>query len=161
MRMLGEDSDLPEGTRDALHVPYVVCRMKEERFPEIILGETETQEQKNERWRAYYKKKEKDQCNPGDWVKFSNSTFSEVEKCTKEEAHGIVDPFLQVTSFFDRFIVLLVPGMTSEPLHSFEINPDFLKLKKEMLEYDLKQSKEEDSDCAECYEIRNNRIIRN
>jgi len=135
MQRLDQDCELPVGTRDACHVPFVVAR------------------------KAYGNPKDWE-LKPGEFVKFTNDKYTEFVTCTKEEAQGILNPFLDEISTFENVIVFMMPGITGPVQHEFEINPQVRLDEKEMLEVELEERKEQNPECADCYMIRNNRVIR-
>lgn len=126
------------GETDALHVPFVVVEYR----PTI-------EEYRNNTL-----------LKPGEWVKLKEGNTKEVVRCSKEEAIGMIDPFLDEIDGYDKFVVLLVPGVTTETRHTFEIRPELKKLKREFLEAELEEHKKDDPECASCWQIKNNRIIR-
>lgn len=130
---LDESCDLPVGTRDAVHCPFVVIQ--------------------NHDWKLDLK--------PGDWVRFKDDTFTTIEPCEKKDAHGLINPFINELSTFEGFVVFIVPGIATDVEHTFKINPDLKRIRQVLLEIELKQVQAEDEACAGCWEIRNNRVIRN
>lgn len=133
MKSLGFNPEERIGTKDAVHVHIVIAE----------------------------KDSYKEEIKPGDWVKFTDDKYNKIIKCEKVDAHGIVDPFLDEYIYsFDKFAVLLVPGIASAVRHDFEINPNFRVWEKEALEDELKEIRDNDSDCGDCWQIRNNKIIR-
>lgn len=95
MKSLDESVDgIPLGTKDAVHVPYIVVKA------------------------AY------ESVNPGNWVRFSNSSQEKVVSCDKDDALviGIVNPFVDSVSYGDSFVVLLIPSITTPVRHQFEID---------------------------------------
>ena len=86
--MLGQTDKLPLGTRDAVHVPYIVA---------CAICPVE----------------------PGDWVKFTTRSGTGVTKCSKEEADGIIDPFINGPITSDFFMVLIKPGKSGPVKHNF------------------------------------------
>lgn len=120
------------GERDAVHVPIVTC---------------EAHDYKN-------------LPAPSDWVRFTDDKFTTVVKCEKKDAHGIADPFLDEISAFQRFAVLIVPGVTTDVRHEFQIIPELRDAKRQALEFELEQIKLDDQACSDCWVIRNNNILR-
>jgi len=135
---LDQTCRIPVGTRDAVHVPFVVGRAKDSSIQERIEG-----------------------LKPGSFVKFVDDKFVEFALCTKEEAHGILNPFLDEITWYDAVVVFIMPGITTPVVHHFEIEPKLKELHQKMLELELEQRKESDPACAGCYEIKNNKVIRN
>jgi hypothetical protein len=136
MNELGTDSDLPVGTRDAVHVPFVVAIVDHKLNVGIRLS-----------------------IQPGQWVRFTDEKFTKVEPCEKEDAHGIIDPFIDEMSLYN-VRVLLRPGITSPVRHEFEIDPSRLQLERAMLAAEVEERKRNDPGCAECWRIQNRRVIR-
>jgi hypothetical protein len=67
----------------------------------------------------------------GDNVRFTDNTFTKVERCGKRERHAIVDPFAEIGSG-ELFWVLLAPNKTSNLSHKFDIDiEDVKKVSKE------------------------------
>lgn len=134
MKELGkEPDDLLLGQKDAVHVPIVIARSQD------------------------YKQ----QLHPGDWVNFTDKKYTQfVVVDTKEEALGMIDPFLDEVSPYDNVVILLKPGITSPVRHEFEINPELLEETNKLLREELKELQEKDSGCSECWTIRNGSIIR-
>ncbi len=62
--------------------------------------------------------------NPGDWVRFTDSSYDEVASCTPGDADGMVDPFLEtsVRAEVDYFLVILKPSLVSGFKHHFELD---------------------------------------
>ncbi len=131
--------NLPMGTRDALHVPYVVARW-------------DTPNDIKERLAG---------LKPGSYVKFINTEYTKFVVCEKADAQGVVNPFIDEISCYDNVVVLLIPGITTPVRHNFDIKPELLQAEKEILELELRGAKNQDPGCAECYEIRNNEVVRN
>lgn len=143
---LDQECRIPPGTRDAMHVPYVVGKAK--RIP------YSQRNKDNGGWDGHT-------LSPGQHVKFTDDKFIYFVPCSKEESHGILNPFLDEVSIHDNVIVLLTPGITGPTRHAFDINPEKRKWERQALEMELEQYKAEDDGCADCYEIRNGRVIRN
>jgi hypothetical protein len=126
------------GTRDACHVPFIVGQLHRNpvnyHFQEL---------------------------KPGEFVKFVDEKFQKFVTCGKDEAHGILNPFIDEISMYESVVVFILPGITTSVRHTFNIDPKLKEYQKELLEEHLKASKEDDPNCAGCYEIRNNTIIRN
>lgn len=127
------------GTRDAVHVPVVAARAK---YIPLSTG-----------IRPEYV--------PGAYVKFVDDKFMEFIICDKKEAHGILNPFLDEISVFDTVLVFIMPGITTPVRHDFKIDPKFKEIEQGMLQSELEYAKKSDPECAGCYEIRNNTVIRN
>lgn len=134
---LGYDPRMPAGTRDAVHVPIVIGRLKR---PLDVAKENSLQ--------------------PGSWVKFVDNKYIEFELSDKENGHGIVDPFVDEIAFFGEIFILLRPGITTPVRHEYEIDPEMLKFQKELLQEELKNERESDPACADCWQIRNGSVIR-
>ena len=132
-RSLDQDCDLPAGTRDAIHVPFVVGKP-------VFQGIQHIQ--------------------PGSWVRFVDANFTEFVLCDKTDAHGIVNPFLDEISRYNDVVVLLIPGITSQVTHQFDIDPSLRDQRQAMLEAELAEVKEQDPGCADCWVIRNNCVVR-
>lgn len=137
---LDQNCHIPLGTRDAVHVPFVVGRAS--------WGKSSLQERM-------------DGMKPGAFVRFVDEKFVEFVLCAKEEAHGIINPFLDEVSYYDSVVVMLIPGITTPVVHHFEINPKQKELEQQILQSELELAKESDPPCAGCYVIRNNEVIRN
>lgn len=133
---LDQTCSIPLGTRDAIHVPFTVGSLH------------------NKFKAGIYK------LIPGSFVRFVDDKFIEFELCEREKAHGILNPFLEEISIFDNVVVLLKPGITSVVRHTFDIDPKKEEIEKQILEMELKEAKEEDPSCADCYVIKNNRVTR-
>jgi hypothetical protein len=130
---LDQDTCLPRGTRDALHVPFVVAG-------------------------ADYKYRGR--INSGDFVKFVDEKFTLFTPCEREEAHGVINPFLKEVSCYQTVVVLLLPGITTSVRHTFEITPEKKEWEKDILQTELEAAKREDPECADCWVILNNRVTR-
>ncbi len=130
---LDETCRLMTGTRDAVHVPIVA---------------------------AVVDRSHKGELTPGDFVKFTDAEFTKFLPCKKNEAHGILNPFIDEISRYEPVVVMLVPGITSPVRHNFDIDPKQQQIKTEMLKAELEEAKQSDPECAECWIISNNRIIR-
>lgn len=133
---------LPVGTRDSVHVPFVVGRAE---FPKEL------------RDRMTLHKA----LQPGAYVKFIDDKYTKFVLCEKAEAHGVLNPFLDQISMWDPVVVFLLPGITTTTRHTFEIDPGMKDQVRTVLEAQLRRAQEEDPECAECYEIVNNQLIRN
>lgn len=129
---LDYDCDLPLGTRDAVHVPVIAVQCKD--------------------WKADLK--------PGDPVKFIDDKLTEVAPCSRAEAQAFVNPFIDSVSHFENFLVLMIPGVTSPVNHHFEVNFEKAKIERACLEAELESRKNSDPGCADCYDIRNGRVMR-
>jgi hypothetical protein len=134
---LDQECDLPLGTRDAIHVPYVVGTISKD----LSL-------------------KERMLILPGCWVRFIDDKFIKFVPCEKAEAHGMVNPFLDKISRYSDVVVLLIPGITSQVTHQFDIDPSLRDQRQAMLEAELAEVKEQDPGCADCWVIRNNCVVR-
>ncbi len=64
----------------------------------------------------------REEVEPGDWVKFVDSDYDVVEKSSKSDADGIIDPFLSKIRNGDSFLVLLNPGLSKNLRHTFELS---------------------------------------
>jgi hypothetical protein len=133
---LDQDCCLPLGTRDAVHLPIVVATYK------------------------YGGPSNRHELKPGEYVKFVDKDYIYFVPCEKEEAQGILNPFLDEITYFDPVVVFILPGITTAVRHAFEINPEMKTWEKQYLEKNLERAKQEDPACAGCYIIRNNDIIR-
>jgi hypothetical protein len=136
---LDKSCSLPVGTRDAIHVPYVVATC------------TATIEQQQEH---------KFKIPPGSYVRFTDENCTKFILCARDEAQGIVNPFLTEILFWHPVVVLVMPGITTPVRHIFNINPAMQRWEQQVLEKELAEVKAQDPDCAECWHIRNNEIIR-
>ena len=136
---LDQTCHLPIGTRDAIHVPFVVARLAESVSMEDRLAG----------------------LKPGSFVRFTDAEYTKFVICDKQLAHGILNPFVDEISYYEPVVVLLMPGITTPVRHRFDINPSLKESERQWLSARLEEAKEEDPDCAGCYEIRNNKIIRN
>jgi len=136
---LDKTTRLMIGTRDAVHVPIAVAEVSREYCSQ------------NKIWTL----------NPGTYVKFVNDEFTKFEPCDKSEAHGVLNPFLDEISTYEPVIVLLNPGITTPVRHHFDIDLQQKARELSFLEIELEEVKEKDPDCAGCWVIRNNSIIRN
>lgn len=140
---LDQTCHLIVGTRDAAHIPFVVAQYN---------ITTTTLE---ERLKMGHK------LPPGHFVRFIDDNYMHFVLCDRDEAHGIINPFIEEVRFYDAVVIFILPGITSSVRHYFDINPKLKALEQQMLESELEQRKQEDPACAGCYEIRNNDIIRN
>ncbi len=138
---LDESCTMAQGTRDAIHVPIIAARAAE-----VSLKE---------------KSDNNFTLKPGSFVKFTNDKFNEFLVCDKAEAHGIINPFIDEVSYWDNVVIFLMPGITTAVRHQFEVDIKLKEQRQKLLEWELEASKQEDPECAGCYEIRNNRVIRN
>jgi hypothetical protein len=142
MNDLSKTCNLPLGVRDAMHVPFVIAKV------------FEPKREKGDPWVDL-------SVEPNTWVKFTDNSFTHFVKCTKEEAHGLINPFLtDAVRSYENVVVLLVPGITTPVRHGFDIDPQLLAARNQELETRLQIEKEEDPNCADCWAIRNNEIIR-
>jgi len=131
---LDQTTHLPLGTRDAVHVPVIAGRFNyKTSFPEL---------------------------EPGSFVKFVDKDFTLFELCEKKDAHGFINPYLDEIYYFDNVLIFILPNITTPVRHYFEINLQQKTNEREVLEAELEEMKRNDESCAECYEIRNNEIIR-
>ncbi len=119
---------LSPGERDAVHVP-------------IVAGEFAGE------WT--------EDLRPGDWVKFTDDNFRAFVKCDKADAHGVVNPFLEIAQRYHPMVILLKPGITTPVRHNFQIVPAQPEYERMMLELELERVKEEDPACADCWYIEN------
>lgn len=129
------------GTRDAVHVPIVIARFKESKDVKEQL-------------------KSMDELKPGQWVKFVDDKYIDFVLSDQENGHGIVDPFLDDVGVWDDIRILLRPGITTPVRHQYEINPAMLKARKKLLDMELEEKKQEDPECADCWQIKNGDIVR-
>jgi len=91
----------------------------------------------------------------GEWVRFVDAESNRVIKCDQDESHGFVNPY--DTPFDNKpFIMFLNPDMTGPVRHEFDIKHK----ERETLEEELERQREEDPNCAECWQIENGKIIR-
>ena len=127
---------LPVGTRDAVHVPIVAATVSRELDYHIPL-------------------------TPGAFVKFIDAEFTKFIPCNKDEAHGVLNPFIDEIRRYEPVIVMLLPGITSPVRHNFDINPQQKEIEAKFLEMELEEAKKDDPDCAGCWVVRNNRVVRN
>lgn len=134
---LDKTCTLPVGTRDAVHWPIIVGQCDYHNLPKVPM------------------------LTPGMFVKFTNDSFTKFIPCPKEEAHGVINPALDEIIYFDSVVILMMPGITTPVRHEFQVDLEKKKLERLFLEQDLEEAKKNDPDCAECYEIRNNAIVRN
>ncbi len=146
MLRVDQTCNLPDGYRDSIHVPFVVAEMHHEAYKDATK-----------------------QVVPGQHVKFINVTddFELTEgrhyiviPCAKEEAHGLANPFIDDISMYDRFMVMLFPGIAGETSHTFDIRLKGRIVERTILESQLAQQKTDDPACAGCWHIRNNRLER-
>jgi hypothetical protein len=133
---LDKSCHLAVGTRDAVHVPFTVGKYD------------------------YNSKSHIYELTPGSFVKFTNSAFTIFVLCEKEESHGILNPFLDEISVWDNVIVFLKPGITTPVVHNFDIDLTLRDRNKQLLEMELEEARKLDPECADCYQIKNNDIIR-
>ena len=137
-KRIDQTTNLPLGTRDSSHMPWVVARIK------------------------YDYKNGLPEIKPGAYVKFINPECTSFELTeNRAEAHGFINPCLEEIGIYDNVIVFLLPGITSPVRHYFEISLDKQKIEREILEEELKEIREADPNCGDCWVIRNNEIIRN
>lgn len=128
---------LPAGTRDALHVPFVVVSYD---------------------------------CNnpiiPGDLVRFTDETCTKLERVKRAnplhmyQAHGMVNPFTDIVPYEQNIVVFLLPGRTSPVRHTFDIKVKERNRIAIELENGLELEKEQDPNCAECWQVVNDTITR-
>lgn len=130
---------LPVGTRDAVHVPFVVAAAAVEAttIDDRING-----------------------LKPGSYVKFLDDGYTKFVVCEKAEAQGVLNPFVDEISYYEPVVVMMMPGITSPVRHHFDIDPRLKDMERHWLEAELAQAKQEDPDCAGCWVIKNNRVIR-
>lgn len=113
---LGETAKTDLGRRDAFHAPAVLVK-NDPNFGQV---------------------------NPGDSVRFTDATFTQVAKVFPQhtsasmQRHAIVDPFVEHIGPDDYFWVLLVPGMVQNLTHNFDLNQSI-------------QIEKEDDGCSGCY----------
>ena len=139
---LDHECSLPLGTRDAVHVPFVVAedgRTNEEKLRVDEGGRS---------------------IKPGDYVRFLDSEFRKFTPCDQAEAQGIVNPFLERADIWHPVIVFLLPGLTGPVRHHFDIDVTAPGRERLYLESELEQAKREDPACADCYFIENGRLQR-
>jgi hypothetical protein len=127
---LDQASSLSVGTRDAVHVPIIVINAKGN-----LLA-------------------------PGMWIRFTNESCNDYEVCNRENAHGIINPFISKIRSYDSVVVFLVPGITTPVQHNFDIVWDKAKMEHVMLELELAEIIKNEPNCAECYYIENGSIQR-
>ncbi|MHA1943809.1 MAG: hypothetical protein ACW96M_05375 [Candidatus Thorarchaeota archaeon] len=132
---LSEDQD-KKGLRDAFHAPAILCQINI------------------------------DNCRtcPDDvkFVRFTDEECTEVAPCEREQAHGVVDPFVELEWYMDNKLVwvLLKPGIVTNLYHAFEMELEPMSDEEKSLRAELKQRREEDPNCAECWQIEGGRVIR-
>lgn len=63
-----------------------------------------------------------EKLKPGDDVRFTDDRYVLVVKATKDDRHAIVDPFVDEITPGDLFWALLIPNLTSNLAHHFNIN---------------------------------------
>jgi len=135
---LVEDQE-QKGLRDAFHAPAILCSI------DLYTNS-----------RGY--------ANPEDisFVRFTNDDFSEVEPCEREQAHGVVDPFVKLDWTAENKLVwvLLNPGIVTNLVHSFEMSIPEMSDEEKSLREELKQCREEDPNCAECWQIEDGKVVR-
>jgi len=143
---LNKTCDIDIGTRDAVHVPIVVGRLF---HPKPV---------RDESGKMIFTPLEP--VEPGQWVKFVDSDFTDFTACTKDEAHGMINPFIDYVPYYDAVVVILKPGITSPVRHNFDIDPKKAEIRKQYLEVELEEAKKEDPGCAHCWQIINDEVIR-
>lgn len=129
------------GTRDAVHVPIVVGKLKYGTGNDFDIGFLSS-------------------LVPGAFVKFIDSEYEQFVMCDKAAAHGIVNPFLEEVAYYAPVVVFLFPGITTPVRHHFDIDPKLRVLEQSMLEAELAEAKADDPECAGCWSIRNNEVQR-
>lgn len=128
---------LPVGTRDALHIPFVVVSYNNSNY-----------------------------LSPGDLVRFTDETCTKLEKTNfnqpleRYQAHGMVNPFVDKLTCDENVVVFLLPGLTSPVRHTFEINVKERNQIAIELEKELEQEKENDPNCAQCWYVLNDMVTR-
>jgi hypothetical protein len=150
---LGKECDLQIGTRDAIHVPIVIAKFYHHPYPGSA-------DKNSEAWKNYVSTINLEP-KPGDWVKFTDGKYDTITLCSKEEAHGMIDPFMDIIiSSYDPVAVLLFPGTTSPVCHSFQINPEKRFTERNLLKEELEAQQAADPACAECWDVANGRVFR-
>lgn len=132
---LDQSTKLPLGTRDAVHVPIIAAKLDPKE--------------------KYY-----GQIDAGSFVKFTDPEFTLFTICQKENAHGIINPFLDEVNFYDTVVILLLPGITTPVRHAFNIDVSQKERERSILEIELEEARKSDPDCASCWIIHNNEIVR-
>ena len=133
-------------TRDAVHVPVVVGRLFHPKPTKDDSGKMIFAPLPN--------------VEPGQWVKFIDSDFTDFTPCSKEEAHGMINPFIDYVPYYGAVVIILKPGITSPVRHNFDIDPAKADARKQYLEFELAQARKEDPGCADCWVIENDEVIR-
>lgn len=64
----------------------------------------------------------KENLSAGENVRFVDQALTEVVKCGKMDKHAVVDPFLTGNTKGKFFQVLLIPNITSNLQHHYEVN---------------------------------------
>lgn len=134
---LDQRCKLALGTRDAFHVPAIVGQLDYD-----------------------YESFDYEPLLPGSYVKFIDDKFTKFNLCDRKDAHGYLNPNLEDISWSDNVLVFLFPGITTPVRHQFEIDLSKKDREIEVLEEELKLKQERDPECAECWFIYNNEVIR-
>jgi len=59
---------------------------------------------------------------PSAKVRFTDDTLTSVRPCEwNESPHAIIDPFSTGANFGEKVNVLIMPGLTTDPVHHFEV----------------------------------------
>ncbi len=138
---LDQTCHIEAGTRDAVHVPFIVVDFVTTDFFDSL----------NDFLPRF---------KPGDWIRFLDAECDKFEKCEKKDAHGLINPFIDTISCCDSVVVFLRPGITGPVRHNFNIDFERSKFEQEVLQEELALAKAEDLECAECWHIENNRVTR-
>jgi hypothetical protein len=140
---LDQNCKLKRGIKDAIHVPFIVARLDNNYGNDIdsIMAMS-------------------DKLKPGCYIKFTNYECTSFVPCEKDEAHGIINPFLDTVCFYDDVVILLVPSVVTKFSHDFDIDLTKQQLEKQKLTQELIQTIANDSECGNCWRIKNNEIVR-
>lgn len=133
--------DYSLGDTDAIHAPFVIAKRAPSKLtPPFKIEDFEV--------------------SPGAYVTFKDNNFEHYYVCSREEAMGIVDPFLTQVYNTDNVIILLNPQFTTSVKHEFKIDPRKKEINEMRLKQELEELKNEDPVCNTCWHIRNNAVRR-
>lgn len=59
--------------------------------------------------------------SPGEWVRFTDADCTVVEKCSRDESHGMIDPFLAGPLEDGVVWVMLNPDSMADLQHHFDL----------------------------------------
>jgi hypothetical protein len=85
---------------------------------------------------------------PGGSVRFTDNNFNEVVSCDAKVRHAVIDPFANAVEIQGNvlFLVFMQPGMTSDPIHHFEMKINDLNEGNDNLDEDDDEDDEDDDE---------------